>query len=150
MKFGIGATLVIGLIVGGSLIVYGITSNEAGFWMWVGVVILGIVLLGYYAKKLRENPPSKRLSLVAPLFGLQDTIIGPDSVIQTGTGVEWLTLLVITAVVVVIGGGIWLIKRKDEKRALESRPVPPVDYPPPDDGRPDEGKEKRRHPRSES
>jgi len=62
MKFGIGVILVLGLIVGGSLAVYGITNNEAGFWMWVGFVIIGVSLLFYYMKKLRDDPPSQRTS----------------------------------------------------------------------------------------
>ena len=67
MKFGIGIILLLGALVGGSLIVYGITSREKGFLMWVGMVVLGLVLLWYYMRKLRQNPPSKR-----PLTGMEN------------------------------------------------------------------------------
>ena len=141
MKFGIGVILVLGLIIGGSLAVYGIKNNEAGFWMWVGFVIIGIVLLGYYMKKLRENPPSKRTAIL-PFFLLQDTLTGlhgdtsilDDSSGVQGAGVDWLTAILALVFVAVLVGGIWILKRKDRRRTYPEAPsIPPdpLDMPPP-------------------
>lgn len=69
MKFVMIAVLVLGAIVGGSLIVYGIKNDEPGFWLWAGFVLLGVFLLFWYMKRLRENPPSQR-----PLRGPGDDI----------------------------------------------------------------------------
>ena len=59
MKFAYWLVIVLGIIFAVPLFVQGIKYNEAGFWMFVGFVILGMIGLRYFMGKHNRDKAAR-------------------------------------------------------------------------------------------
>lgn len=60
MKIWMVWALAIALLVGVPLVIEGIRTDDPGFWMFVGFVIVAAIAMHWKLNQLAKDPPSQR------------------------------------------------------------------------------------------